>query len=266
MDSTDFNRDAWNNIARSERWFDHADTETIDEARRGHWSIRLTGTKPVPNDWLGDVAGKRILCLAGGGGHQGPVLAAAGADVTVYDFSEAQLKIDRNVAAKHGLELSTVEGDMRDLGCFTDGSFDLIVNPCSTNFCPEVMPVWRESYRVLQSGGDLIAGMIQPVNFLFDAAKLDGGEFDVRHSIPYSDQDLPAEERERTLGDERPIDFGHTLEDLIGGQMKAGFHLIEMFEDRWGGDDPLSEKIATFVATRARKFIDPNGTKAIRHG
>ena len=257
MDSTEFNRNAWNNIARSQRWFDHADEKTIEDARRGRWSVRLTGMKSVPSSWLGDVADKRILCLAGGGGHQGPVLAAAGANVTVFDFSDAQLKLDRDVAAMHELELETVQGDMRDLRFFADDSFDLIVNPCSTNFCPNVLPVWRESFRVLRPGCDLIAGMIQPVNFLFDAAKLDRGEFVVRHSIPYSDQDLPPEEREVTIGDERPIDFGHTLDDLLGGQMKAGFHLIDMFEDRWGGDHPLSEKIATFVATRARKSYAP---------
>ena len=65
--------------------------------------------------------------------------------------------------------------------------------------------------------------------------------------------DLSEEERAVTLGPERPIDFGHTLTDLIGGQMQAGFRLIDMFEDGWGGNDPLSDFISTFIATRAIK-------------
>ncbi|QDT10445.1 class I SAM-dependent methyltransferase [Planctomycetes bacterium K23_9] len=217
----------------------------------GDWSIRLTGTQPIPREWIGDVANQNVLCLAGGGGHQGPILAAAGANVTVFDLSEQQLAIDTRVADENNLAIDTVIGDMRDLSCFADQTFDLIINPCSTNFCPDVLPVWREAFRVLKNGGRLVAGVINPINYLFDAPAMDRGEFVVKHKIPYSDLDLPAEERDVTLGPERPIDFGHTLADLLGGQLEAGFQLTDLMEDRWGGDDPLSEKIATFIATRA---------------
>lgn len=253
MDFTEFNRKAWNNIAESGKWFGPVDADTINAAREGNWSIRLTGTKNIPVDWLQDIANKDILCLAGGGGHQGPILAAAGTNVTVADISESQLQIDKQVAKEHGLSISTVVCDMRNLSALDDASFDVIINPCSVNFCPEVQPVWREAFRVLRNGGELIAGMINPVNYLFDAAAMEKGEFVVCHKIPYSDWDLPQKEREATLGPERPIDFGHTLTDLVGGQMHEGFHLIDMFEDRWGGNDPLSEIIATFIATRAIK-------------
>ena len=252
-DPAKFNRTAWDNIAQSGKWFDPVDATTIESARTGDWSIRLTATKPIPKTWLGDVTNKRILCLAGGGGHQGPVLAAAGACVTVLDFSEEQLAIDRRVADEHGLELETVAGDMRDLSFFNDGSFDLVVNPCSVNFCPDVRPVWIEVARVLRSGGELLAGLIQPVNYLFDARRLAVGEFVVRHRIPYSDVDLPQDERDRTVGPQRPIEFGHTLTDLITGQLAAGLVLTDLFEDRWGGNDPLSDFIPTFLATRASK-------------
>lgn len=46
------------------------------------------------------------------------MLAAAGAHVTVFDLSEQQLAQDRMVAERNGLQLSTVQGDMRDLACF----------------------------------------------------------------------------------------------------------------------------------------------------
>ena len=254
MDFTEFNRDAWDNIAKSKRWFDPVDQESIERARQGDWSIRLTGSKPIPQNWVGNVAGKDVLCLAGGGGHQGPVLAAAGANVTVLDISDAQLEIDREVATANGLKLSTIVSDMGKMDALDGDSFDLIMNPCSVNFCKDVLPIWQEAYRVLRVGGELLAGMIQPVNYLFDAVSMDNGKFVVRHKIPYSDWDLPEPERSETIGPERPIDFGHTLSDLIGGQLRAGFLLVDLIEDRWGGDDPLSEFIATFVATRARKL------------
>ena len=96
--------------------------------------------------------------------------------------------------------------------------------------------------------------MIQPVNYLFDAVEMEQGNFVVRHKIPYSDWDLPEAEREQTLGPERPIDFGHTLTELLGGQTAAGLHIIDLFEDVWGGDDLLSDYIATFIATRSKRM------------
>ena len=127
MDHSEFNRIAWDNIATSkQQWFAPVDRETIDAARRGDWSIRLTGTRPIPSSWIDDVAGQNVLCLAGGGGHQGPLLAAAGANVTVFDISEQQLEIDARVAKQNGLEVSVIAGDMRNLAQIADDAFDLI--------------------------------------------------------------------------------------------------------------------------------------------
>src|SRR5205085_1973198 len=101
-------------------------------------------------DWFPPVAGLEVLCLASGGGQQGPILAAAGARVTVFDNSPNQLAQDRLVADREGLALETVRGDMADLAAFPDARFDLIVHPCSNMFVPDVRPVWREAFRVLR--------------------------------------------------------------------------------------------------------------------
>jgi SAM-dependent methyltransferase len=255
LDATQFNRSAWDRIAaQGRKWFTPASPEEIERARHGDWSLRLTATKPIPAEWIGPVKGKRVLALAAGGGHQGPLLAAAGAEVTVADFSDGQLEIDRRLAAQQHLALSTLRTDMADLSALATDGFDLVVNPCAVNYVPDVRPVWREAARVLRPGGSLIAGMMQPVNFLFDAVGRDRGELRVRFSIPYSDLQLPEEEREQTIGPQRPIDFGHALSDLIGGQLAAGLVLTDIMEDGWGGRDILSDKIATFLATRAVKL------------
>ncbi len=254
LDATQFNRQAWDKIATSRRkWFTPATADQIDAARRGDFSIRLTATKPIPASWIGDVRDRSILALAAGGGHQGPVLAAAGAHVTVVDFSAGQLAIDERLAREHDLAIQTIQADMADLAPLAAGQFDLVINPCSVNFVPDVRPVWKEAARVLKPGGVLISGVIQPLNFLFDAVKRDHGKLKVRFKIPYSDLDLPPEELDQTIGPERPIDFGHSLTDLLGGQLDAGFMLTDIMEDGWGGDDALSDRIATFMATRAVK-------------
>src|SRR5262249_13172631 len=167
--------------------------------RRGGWHIVLTGARPVPRAWFPPLAGLDVLCLASGGGQQGPVLAAAGARVTVFDNSPAQLARDREVAARDGLAIATVEGDMRDLSAFPDAEFGLVFRPCSNCFVPEVRPVWREAFRVLRPGGVLLAGFANPVLYIFDdATATDRGELLVRHAIPYSDlTSLTDEERRR---------------------------------------------------------------------
>src|SRR5690606_22018192 len=171
--------------------------------------------------------GADVLCLASGGGQQGPILAAAGARVTVFDNSPAQLAQDRAVAQREGLDIRTVEGDMRDLSALEDGAFDLIFHPVSNAFAPEVRPVWREAYRVLRPGGVLLAGFANPAMYLFDFDKADNeGLREVKHRLPYSDvQSLSAEELEKVLQSGRPLEFSHSLEAQIGGQLEAGFVL-----------------------------------------
>lgn len=227
--------------------------EQISLARQGEWKIRVTPTKPVPRDWLEPIEDKQVLCLAGGGGQQAPILAALGARVTVFDLSEIQLLRDQTIAQREGLEIKTACGDMRDLHVFSENQFDLIVSPCATCFCPTVEEIWRESFRVLKPGGSLVVGFINPLYYLFDAAKMDRGQFEVRHAIPYSDFDLPDEERENLIGPDRPLEFGHGLDDLIGKQLDAGFCLTGFYEDGWGGNDKLSAMIPLFIATRALK-------------
>ena len=117
----------------------------------------LTPTRPVPHSWFpDDLDGKKILCLASAGGQQGPILAAAGAQVTVFDNSPAQLAQDRLVAERDSLQIETIEGDMADLAIFAEETFDLIFHPVSNLFVPRLQPVWNESGRVLKPGGRLL--------------------------------------------------------------------------------------------------------------
>lgn len=255
-DPVAFNRRAWDQVASAgDEFYLAATAREIERARQGDWKVSVTAQKPVPREWLDPVAGKNMLLLGSGGGQQGPLLAAAGACVTVVDLSTEQLNRDRRIAAREGLDIRTVACDMANLSDFECEEFDLILNPCSVCYCSDVEPIWKECYRVLRPGGDLITGWINPVYYLFDAAAMDRGELTVRHRIPYSDFDLSESERQRLLGD-RPREYGHRLDALIGLQLKAGFRLIGFYEDTWGGKDRLSEFINLFGATRARKGQD----------
>ncbi len=256
MDVLAYNRAAWDHaVETGNKWTLPVGPEVTAAARRGEWSLILTPSKPVPRAWFPPLEGLDVLCLASGGGQQGPVLAAAGANVTVFDNSPRQLGQDRIVAERDGLTIDTVEGDMADLSRFANGRFGLIFHPCSNVFAREIRPVWRECFRVLRPGGVLLAGVCNPVLFLFDEDKLTAGEFVVRYSVPYSDlTHLTDAERRRYTDKNEPLVHGHTLEDQIGGQLDAGFVLTAMFED----SDPtnrLAQLLPTFLATRAVKPV-----------
>jgi SAM-dependent methyltransferase len=254
FDPVAHNRAAWDReVASGNEWTMAVGPEVIARARAGDWSVVLIGYEPVPRDWFpADLAGAPILCLASGGGQQGPVLAAAGADVTVFDNSPAQLARDEEVAAREGLAIRTVLGDMRDLSAFGDGSFDVVVNPVSNVFCPELAPVWRESFRVLRPGGLLLAGFMNPDIFIFDVTALDEREeYVVRHPLPFSTLDLPDAERTRAYGD-GAIEYSHSLTEQIGGQLAAGFILTHLVEAPHHAD-LTARYMPGYIATRARK-------------
>ena len=246
------NRAYWEEKVREQnRWTVPVDGEVIAQARRGNWSIILTAVKPVPAHWFPPVQSLRVLCLASGGGQQGPVLAAAGAEVTVLDISEGQLAQDRLVARREGLNLRTVCADMTDLSLFEEERFDLIVHPVSNLFVPDIRPVWREAFRVLKKGGVLMSGFMNPVFYLFDWELEKQGVLQVRHPLPYADTDyLSVEEAAQNSA---AVEFGHTLEDQIQGQLEAGFVLTGFYEDTFGGERLLDTFCPSFIATRAVK-------------
>jgi SAM-dependent methyltransferase len=258
MDVIAYNRDAWDRQVRDgNQWTIPVSPELIAAARRGEWSVVLTAVKPVPREWFPPLAGADVLCLASGGGQQGPILAAAGAVVTVFDNSPEQLARDRLVADREKLDIRTVQGDMRDLSAFPDASFDLVFHPVSNLFCPEVRPVWREAYRVLRHGGVLMAGFMNPANFIFDFDLMDEqGLLEVRYTLPYADATSKSEEALRAqLEKGWPLEYSHSLADQIGGQLAAGFLLTDLYEDHhppeW--NDPLSQRMPVYIVTRALK-------------
>lgn len=256
MDIRAYNRESWDREVKGgqSRWTQPVTPEIIARARQGEFSIVLTENIPVPQKWFPPLQGADVLCLASGGGQQGPVLAAVGAKVTVFDNSPAQLKQDQLVAARERLSVRTMEGDAADLSVFADESFDLVFNPCSTVFMPDVRAVWKECARVLRRGGILMTGGMNPVHYIFDLYKADEGILEVAHSIPYSDlTSIPKEDLEEHLQKGLPVEFGHSLTDLLDGQCDAGFVITAMYED-YMLDSPLHNYHPSYIATRALKL------------
>lgn len=253
-----YNREAWDlEVERGNRWTKPVTPEVIAQARAGDCSVLLTECKPVPRHWFPNMRDIDVLCLASGGGQQGPILAAAGARVTVLDNSPRQLAQDRLVADRDQLTVHLLEGDMAELSQLASQSFDLVFHPVSNCFVPAVRPVWHEAFRVLRPGGRLLAGFLNPVVYLFDIDEVDRSELVVRHAIPYEDvRDLSLERRARLQAEGQPLEFSHTLTEQIGGQLDAGFVLLDMYEDRHTDFAP-AKYFPTYLATCALKPTAP---------
>jgi len=248
-----YNRKSWNRqVEKGSIWTRPVDEAVVATARKGEWSIVMSPTKTVPREWFPeDITDKRVLCLACGGGQQGPILAAAGACVTVLDNSPKQLEQDAAVARREGLNIKTILGDMRDLSCFSESDFDLVLLQ-GTVFVESILPVWQETARVLRPGGILLSGISNPIAYIFDLKSWNEGRLVVRHRIPYSDvRDLDADEFQTLIVDhDEPICFGHSMHDLIQGQIDAGFVVSGFYEDK-ESDGPLDRYIDSHIVTRS---------------
>src|SRR5690348_1369177 len=207
-----YNSASWDKRVESgDMWTVPVSSEVIRAARRGEWSIILTPTKPVPRHWFPPLKGCRLLALGSGGGQQSPVLAAAGASVTTFDASAAQLAQDKRVAERDGLAIRLEQGNFADLSRFADDSFDLVVHPTSNCFAPEVRPVWRECFRVLVPGGRLMAGFVNPVAFAVNLFRSSAEDLRIVNKLPYSDLDEANLQKRLTSGE--TLEWGHMLED-----------------------------------------------------
>ncbi len=256
MDIVKYNSIAWDLASETnlEEWTKPVNTEVIANARNGISEILLTNEKFVPQDWYMPIRDKKVLCLACGGGQQAPVFSALGAVVTVTDISDNQLNRDKMVAERENLDMEIIKCDMCDLSQFSDESFDMIFHPISNCFIPNPNLVWKECHRVLKKGGTLLAGFVNPVLYLFDMDDFDAGILTVSNKIPYSDiEQLPKEQLEERIKNNDTLEYGHTLETLIGGQVDVGFAVIGFYEDICC-QEVLDKHICSSIATKAIKL------------
>lgn len=254
MNIVKHNSVAWDKASGLEKWTKPVSSEVIQRAKDGSCEILLTNSKFVPENWYMPVKGKKILCLACGGGQQAPIFSALGGDVVVIDISEKQLQGDRVVKEREGLNMEIIKGDMCDLSMFANETFDMIFHPISNCFIPDPTLVWKESYRVLKKGGTLLSGLVNPILYLFDLEKIEQGKLIVTNTIPYSDIDqLPKDQLEKRILNKETLEYGHSLETLIGGQTAEGFAIIDFYEDI-SYSDTLDKYINSSFATKGIKI------------
>lgn len=220
-----------------------------------------------PHGWIdAGVTGKQVLCLAAGGGLQSVLLATAGAQVTVVDLSPAMLAQDQRMAAARGLSMRIVEGSMDDLSMLGAAGFDLVVQPVSTCYVPDIATVYREVARVTREGGLYLSQHKQPANLQTSA--FPGAQGYVINEAYYRDGPLPPVLGDCEHREGGAIEFLHRWEDLLGGLCRSGFVIEDVREPNYanrmsppGAFRHRSQFIPPYVALKARRCDSSRGRR-----
>lgn len=235
-DYIEFNMNRWDHVSRKtgNPYTVPLSHEEFAAALTGEIRVSLTVGKIVPAAWFDKAKGNKILGLACGGGQQGPIFAAKGYDTTIMDYSWEQLKKDKFVAEREHIEIKTVQADMTKRFPFEDDCFDIIFCPVSNVYIEDLENMWKESYRILKSGGLLMVGYMNPWLYMYDGDDVwdfPDKELLLKYPLPYNARRLE-EQGKIEINPEYGYEFSHTLEEQIGGQLKAGFAMIDFYESK----------------------------------
>jgi 2-polyprenyl-3-methyl-5-hydroxy-6-metoxy-1,4-benzoquinol methylase len=237
-DIAKYNVDRWRSLASAEAIFTRPDFGQDKQSA----VERLD-----PEGKLGSVAGKEVLCLAGGGGQDSIALALLGANVTVADLCEEQLQRDADAAAHYQLKLNLLQKDMRDLSSLNESSFDVVWHPYSLNFVPDVREVFRQVARVLRTGGIYRFNCANPAfmgirtsdwigrGYLITLSYVDGAE------IVYRDEDWVFRGKPPIQSIPPCKEYRHTMSTLVKGLTESAFVITDLAEENFGTPDPESE-------------------------
>ncbi|MBI5773634.1 MAG: class I SAM-dependent methyltransferase [Verrucomicrobia bacterium] len=238
--------------------------------QRQHHARPVTGREfenpaPIldPRGWIGgDLAGQRVLCLAAGGGRHGVLFAARGARVTVVDLSPQMLALDAQLAAERGLTLRLVETSMDNLSMLDEAAFDLVIQPVSTCYVPDIAAVYREVARVTAPGGLYLSQHKQPASLQAELRSTSGG---CVLNVPYyRTGPLPPAPRDcehRELG---TAEFLHRWEQILGELCRSGFAIEDVAEPHHA--EPHAEPgtfghrcnfLEPFITLKARRNQQP---------
>lgn len=214
------NRAAWNRLSEGSPF---AHVATDEECRDPLGTLDSRGWLPK------SVQGLEVLCLAAGGGWQSILYAIAGARVTVVDISPGMLRLDEREADRRGLSVRTVEASMDDLSLLPDAAFDIVHQPVSTCYIPDIAAVYREIARVSRDGGLYISQHKQP-------ASLQISHRDVRDRYVigleyYRTGPLPAVD-DTSYREGGTTEYLHRWDQLVGDLCRAGFVLEDLREPR----------------------------------
>ncbi|MFI7129445.1 class I SAM-dependent methyltransferase [Nonomuraea sp. NPDC050153] len=252
----EYNQERWEALVAADALFTRPMLDLDAEKARAYLGLERLGI-------AGDLAGRKVLCLAGGGGQQSAAFALLGADVTVLDISSGQLERDRLAAEHYGVDVRTVQGDMRDLSALDGASFDLVWHPYSLTFVPDSRVVFREVARVVARGGHYYVMCANPFFSGLTHDSWNGEGYTLKQ--PYTDEAATSYPDQDWVYDGKPAgghiceprEYRQTLGRIVNSLIQVGFVLTYISEVRNGHPDaePGSWVHFTSVAPPWLEFV-----------
>ncbi|HUQ71127.1 MAG TPA: class I SAM-dependent methyltransferase [Planctomycetaceae bacterium] len=246
------NQIAWNRLAEGSP-FSHVATD--EECRDPLGTLDSRGWLPK------SVTGLDVLCLAAAGGWQSILYAVAGARVTVVDLSPGMLRLDDREAARRNLSVRTVEASMDDLSQLPDAGYDIVHQPVSTCYVPDIAAVYCEIARVTRPGGLYISQHKVPTSL--QVSHRDPRDRYVLGVEYYHEGPLPAV-TDKSYRETGATEYLHRWEQLVGGLCQAGFVIEDLREPRRcdassppGHFGHRGRFIAPYVRIKARRIGGP---------
>lgn len=176
----------------------------------------------VPTDdelrLIGSPAGKRMLQLGVGLGHNAVALARAGAHVIAVDEDISRLDAARQLAEVTEVKLELHHGDPADLAFIRADTIDTAVAVYTLGRVDDMDRVLRQVNRVLRTSGGLVASFPHPISLAVERESTGGPRI------------------VRRYGDREPLSLGdltihsRSIADVFSSFHRANFRIDALLE------------------------------------
>jgi len=144
------------------------------------------------------------------------------------------LQRDREAAAHFGVDITLLQGDMRDLSVLEEASFDIVYHAYSLGFVPNARVVFQQVARVLRPAGLYHFMCANPFFLGLGEKDWNGAGYTLKHpyingtEIRYDDQAWVYDRSKSGAPIPPPREFRHTLSALVSGLVEHGFVILHI--------------------------------------
>lgn len=227
-------------------WNNLADTYHAHQKERGD-ALHRHMIDPLLEELLGELHDKTILDAGCGNGRLARQLAQVAKKVLGLDVSPRLIELAESVGGAENLTYRV--GDLTQHLDIEDGQFDLVVSSMVLQYLPNLECLAEESYRVLNSSGELVLVVQHP---LFQ--QLNPSVF-LEHVSCFEAKSV---EQKIMSGKATATVYNRSLSDYLEPFFKVGFSLTKFKEPHYSDEllqeVPRYKEVSDFPRVLGLKF------------
>lgn len=191
--------------------------------------FRMHYLMPFTFKILGEMSNKKILALGCGEGGYARELSKKNAEVVCVDCNAFFIEYASKKARENNLSIQHLLRNSNDLYGIKDSDFDVVLCSMMLMDCEDLDGTLKEAYRVLKTGGILIASILHPC---FTGKNVRSKKRGTQRTVIIENYYEP-KEWEDILGKgfKFPVIYRHrTLQDYVKAFIKANFVIKDLHE------------------------------------